>query len=237
MPHMLDGVGMVLDKVSKDKCPICEKKKHDTTKAKKDGEGELKSIPKNLGCTAIKQRPSLPNYTTAAHHLIPANQCLKAFSRLSQMCKAVGYDVNNSKNGMSLPTVGQGKANVYTDRRQKYGKLSDEDKREVSFLIMERLDKQWHVGHHKWSTGELNLNTDGIAHVENYDKLVKIKLRDLEQDIKDTGEDICDPKKKERGTEIIDSMNALSAEIGGKVTAWNNYFVSALSCKFAAKYR
>lgn len=81
------GEGASLPTVSSDKCPICGKAPHPdrTTTDKKQKKGCLKSIPKNLGCLQIPIIPGLPNYATAAHHLIPANQCLKEFGRLSQM--------------------------------------------------------------------------------------------------------------------------------------------------------
>lgn len=109
--------------IDEDKCPICEEATHETTEEKKQNKGDLKSKPQNLGCSPLTKLPSLPNYTTAAHHLIPAIQCLSKFPRLSQMCDEVGYDVNNSGNGIPLPTVGQKEKNVYGDQNKKYGKL------------------------------------------------------------------------------------------------------------------
>ena len=233
MPHMLDGANVALPTVDKDVCPICEKAKHDTTAAKKEGKGELKSIPANLGCAPIAQLPGVPNYTTAAHHLIPANQCLKPFRRLSQMCDAVGYDVNNAQNGMSLPTVGQKEQNVYGGK--KYGRLPPEEKMLVSYVVMEETNLQWHVGHHNWKP--LNDDTDGIPHPPNYDKLVKVKLRTIERNLKEKGGQLCDPKKEERGGEVIAKLNSESQAIKGKIAAWKNYFVSALAHRFSADYR
>jgi hypothetical protein len=238
--EMMEGIGIVLSKVGKDKCPICEKAPHPdrTTSDKKAGKGCLDSIPANLGCSPIAQDPGLPNYATAAHHIIPANQCLKAFKRLSQMCKTVGYNVNNSANGMPLPTCGQKHLNKYvasSGKRVKYGRLDDPDKQNVAFLIMEGLDKQWHVGHHNWS---MDLKTDPIKHPQNYDRLVKTKLRDIEKDLAQDGAKVCNPKDgSESGSDVIGDLNGLSAEIKGKVSSWSKYFVSAMSCRFALKYR
>lgn len=228
MPNILDGVGVILDKVAASKCPICEKAKHDTTQDKKQNKGCLDSRPQDLGCAPLPPDPTLPNYTTAAHHLIPANQCLKPFGRLSQMCKAVGYDVNNPVNGLSLPTVGQKSKNVYMGK--KYSKLSDADRENTSFQVMDGLDLQWHVGHHNW-------DTSGLNHVENYDKLVKLKLRDLEKKIKKNGGSICSPSKTEKGKEVITEMNSLSTTIKGKVLAWKTYFVSRFAYDFADIYK
>jgi hypothetical protein len=236
MPNMLDGM-TILAPAPPNKCPICEKAPHDTTKDKKEDKGELKSIPANLGCTPLVPKPSLVasklHYTTAAHHLIPARQCLAKFPRLSQMCKAVGYDVNNKQNGMPLPTVGQKEKNAYGG--QKYGRLPPEDKMLVSFIIMEEVDLQWHVGHHNWVL--LNLDTDDINHPPNYDKLVKLKLRKIEKDIKQQGKKICDPDKKEPGKEVITKLNTESQTIKGKIKSWKKYFVSALAYEFGKQYR
>ena len=199
-----------------DKCPICGKAPHPdrTTSDKKEKKGCLKSKPKNLGCSQLPAVSEIPSYATAAHHLIPANQCLKKFLRLSQMCKTIGYDVNNSNNGLSLPTCGQGSLNAYENSggaKVKYGKLDDTDKKNAAFQIMDAHNLQWHVGHHNWS---MDFDTDSIPHVENYDKLVKTKLRDLESDIEKSGTEICEPEdNSESGSAIIAELNALSQEI------------------------
>lgn len=238
--EMLESVAVSPTDGGVEKCPICEKPPHPdrTTTDKKEGKGCLKSIPKNLGCAQIPANPALPNYATAAHHLIPANQCLKAFPRLSQMCDAVGYNVNNGTNGLSLPTCGQRHLNAYRDKRgaiTKYGKLTDEDKKNAAFMIMDGLNMQWHVGHHAWS---MDFETDTERHPENYDKLVKTKLRDLEKDAQQEGDSICEPPdESESGSALISELNSLSAEIKGHVTAWATYYVSAMSCRFALKYR
>ena len=236
MTNILDGMAILPPIKMKEKCPICGKSPHDTTTAKKEDKGCLKSIPKNLGCTAIPLNPELPNYATAAHHLIPAIQCLSKFPRLSQMCKAVGYDVNNKQNGIALPTCGQQQLNKYTEKKVKYSKLSDQDKQNVAFQIMEGLNLQWHVGHHNW-VYKVDEDTDKYPHPENYDKLVKIKLRDIELEISKKGESICEPPKGEKGEKVISRMNSLSGKIRGYVVSWDDFFVSAMSCKFAETYR
>jgi hypothetical protein len=240
MTNLLDGMGIGLLEVGPDKCPICDKAPHPdrTTKDKKEKKGCLKSIPANLGCAPLPPMPTLPNYATAAHHLIPANQCLKPFKRLSQMCETVGYDVNNGANGLSLPTCGQQALNRYRQQGggdAKYGDLDSEDKANAAFAIMSGLNLQWHVGHHDWA---MDFETDNVAHVENYDKLVKKKLEQLEKDIRQQGGTICDPEdNSESGSAVIGELNALSQEIKGHVQGWNAYFVSAMSCRFASKYR
>ena len=242
MSNIGDGMGMGLLEVGPDKCPICEKAPHPdrTTKDKKEDKGCLKSIPANLGCAQLPPMPQLPNYATAAHHLIPANQCLKAFPRLSQMCKVVGYDVNNGSNGMSLPTCGQQALNRYaraSGGHAKYGDLDEQDKKNAAFAIMSGLNLQWHVGHHDWSFEGLDLETDSEAHPSNYDRLVKTRLRNLEREFKDDGKEICEPEDgQESGADVISDLNALSQEIKGQVAAWNKYFVSAKAYQFKRKY-
>lgn len=237
---MEGGEGASLPVVSQDKCPICGKAPHPdrTTKDKKEKKGCLKSIPQNLGCLPIPIIPTLPNYATAAHHLIPANQCLKAFARLSQMCETVGYDVNNSANGLPLPTCGQQHLNSYATSggsTAKYGDLDEADKTNAAFQIMAGLNMQFHVGHHNWS---MDFKTDSDAHASNYDVLVKAKLRALERDAEREGESICEPEdNSESGSALIAELNALSQEIKVGVVGWQIYFVSAMSYRYAKKYK
>ncbi len=244
MTNMLDGFEILSPVNLKETCPICGKGSHPdkTTTDKKEGKGCLKSIPANLDCEALdNDRDDLPNFTTAAHHLIPVNQCLKQFPRLSQMCKTAGYDVNNKKNGISLPTCAQKDLNNYEandGKLKKYGKLSDDEKENVAFHIMTGLDLQWHVGHHNWKSKKIDLDTDGYPHVENYDKLVKTELRDIELKFSKEGGSICDPQDdKESGKKIIEDMNELSIDIGKQVERWNKFFVSALAEDFSSEYK
>lgn len=223
-----------LPKVGKNVCPICEKAPHDTKTKQKQKTGCLDSIPANLGCSPLVQQPDLPHYTTAAHHLIPVNQCLKPMARLSQMCRATGYDANNKQNGMSLPTVGQGKANRYGppgSRGVKYGKLAPDDKMLVAFEIMDGTGLQWHVGHHGWQP--LQCDTDTLAHGKNYEGLVKIKLQELEKRFKSNGKKLCASDEDDRDQSINGDMNSLSQKIKGRIEGWKQFFVSKLSLEFA----
>jgi hypothetical protein len=241
MTETAEAVAIGLPTAGKDKCPICEKAPHPkrTTTDKKNKKGCLKSIPANLGCPPIPANPLVPNYATAAHHIIPANQCLKAFPRLSQMCETVGYDVNNRANGMSLPTCGQKTLNRYTRDDGKIVKYRDlgDSRTAVAFSIMAALKLQWHVGHHNWSldgTGAVTNRDDSVAHIANYDKLVKLRLKRLEKYARQNGKDICEPKdESESGSALIGQLNALSSEIRGMVLSWTKYFVSALAYRFS----
>lgn len=248
MSHTGDGLG--LSKVGANKCPMCNKKKHkETTKEKKEGKGELSSKPENLGCKTIPQDPEIAFYSTAAHHLIPADQCLAKFHRLSQMANEVGYDVNNKKNGLSLPTVGQLNRNSYYLERHPYKELELWQKREVAFEVMEHVDNlppkntfgaQWHVGHHQWSfetAKKLVTDTDDISHNDtNYEQTVNDLLGDIEAKlVKD--KTICEPDDKgERGREVLKRLDKTSSNIRTKVRGWKNgYYVSAMSCAYAVE--
>lgn len=173
-----------------------------------------------------------------AHHLIPAIQCLRKLPRLSAMCKTVGYDVNNPANGLSLPTCGQQALNSYASRQggmAQYSELSPEDKTNAAFALMQGLNRQWHVGHHDWS---MDFDTDNIAHLDNYDKLVELQLQGLQTNVLRDGESICEPDDgTESGSALIEELNAISQDIASKVLAWQLYFVSAMSMRFASKYR
>lgn len=154
------------------------------------------------------------------------------------MCETVGYDVNNSNNGLSLPTCGQKDLNSYstsTGTTTNYGNLDETDKINAAFQIMAGLSMQFHVGHHNWS---MDFETDPDDHDQNYDDLVKTKLRALERDAEREGESICEPEDdSESGRALIAELNALSQEIKIGVIAWKVYFVSAMSYRYAEKYK
>lgn len=234
------SIGIILDE--EDKCIFCGKAVHETTKEKKEGKGELKSIPKKLGCSPIPQDPQVAFYSTAAHHLIPATQCLTKFRRLSQMADAVGYDVNNPNNGLALPTHGQLNKNNYLLEGVKYGDLSSVDKKAVAFDVMRHLDNnpgnygaQWHVGHHDWSfdtVKALVTDTDNISHSTNYEQKVNSLLRDLESKLSKSTK-ICEPETGEPGREVITKLDKLSEKIGKGIKGWDKYFVSAMAYVYA----
>lgn len=237
MTNVLDGMAILPPVNITEKCPICGKAPHPdkTTTDKKEEKGCLKSVPANLGCKALNNnRDDLPNFTTAAHHLIPANQCLKRFPRLSQMAATVGYDVNNKENGIALPTCAQGDLNRYessSGKLKKYGRLSQDDKKNVAFYIMKGVNGQWHVGHHNWKI-KVDNDTDNQPHHPNYDKLVKEELKDLELELCEEGESICEPEEGESGEDVIKALNGLSQEINENVESWKLFFVSRLAYEY-----
>ncbi|MCG8313631.1 MAG: AHH domain-containing protein, partial [Pseudomonadales bacterium] len=159
-----------------------------------------------------------------------------------QMADEVGYDVNNKKNGLSLPTVGQLNENSYYLEGVKYGDLVQSDKKEVAFEVMGHVDSlppkskygaQWHVGHHDWTfdkAKQLALDTDDIPHNDtNYEKKVNAQLRKLEKNLVED-KSVCEPDDNgERGREVIDKLNNLSKRIRTGVRGWNKYYVSAMS--------
>ncbi|QTA85819.1 AHH domain-containing protein [Desulfonema magnum] len=246
-----EKISLGLPAVDEDKCPICNKKKHkDTTKEKKEGNGELSSIPSNLGCKTIPQHQDIAYYATAAHHLIPAMQCLAKFHRLSQMADEVGYDVNNKNNGLSLPTVGQLNENSYYLQGYQYGELVPVDKKEVAFEVMRHVDSlpstsafgsQWHVGHHDWSfeTAKKLINdTDDISHNDtNYEEKVNKLLRDIEAKLS-KDKTVCEPDDKgEIGREVLKRLDGISSKIRSNVKGWKGYYVSSMSYVYAKEER
>jgi hypothetical protein len=243
-----EGVAANLPLVEdKDKCPICEKAKHETTKkAKPDENPDYKSKPKELSCVAIPQASGAPNYATAAHHLICVNECFLPYHRLSQMAWAVGYNVNAPRNGLSLPTVGQRARNSYATPKgpEKFGDIKDETtKLEISEKVMAEVDKnvaelekthptgqfgaQWHVGPHNWSDEEVATNTDDQKHGENYESEVNKRLKEIEDQIVAVKEKVCEPDENgERGKRVADALNSLSDDIKKGIKKWNRFFVS-----------
>lgn len=242
MTDIGEGVAVSVITVEEDKCIFCGEAVHETTTEKKEGKGELKSIPKNLGCSPIPQDPQVAFYSTAAHHLIPAIQCLAKFARLSQMADSVGYDVNSPKNGLALPTHGQLNKNSYLLEGVKYGDLSSIDKKAVAFDVMKHLDNnpgdygaQWHVGHHDWSFETVKVlatDTDSISHSTNYDQKVTSLLRDLESKLSKNRK-ICEPDEGEPGGEVIKKLDKLSEKIEKGIKSWNKYYVSAMAYVYA----
>lgn len=231
-----------LPAVGDDKCPICNRKKHKTTKDKEENKGQLESIPENLECETIPQHPDIAYYATAAHHIIPVNQCLAKFHRLRQMAEAVGYNVNNKKNGLSLPTVGQQNENNYYLNKLQYGELELEDKKEVAFEVMEYVDSlkpkitfgaQWHPSHHNWSfdtVKKLSFDTDDIPHNDtNYEEKVNRRLKDIEANLVEDKSKCKRDANGERGRDVIKKLDNLSTQISYKIRRWKTYYVSAMS--------
>lgn len=238
MPHLLDGTH-ITSAAGTDTCPICEKKKgqcqrKDKSKTKSE---DFPSKPEALGCKPITTTwTDMPHFTTAAHHVIPVNQCLNKLRRLVQICHIAGYDPNDKANGKSLPTVGQMAENAYGEDDKKYGKLDDASKELAAFAVMKHTGLQWHVGHHQFEV-PVALDTDKLEHPESYDLLVQKDLASIEEQIIEEGEVMCSKEKDDRETEIIEKMNALSARIGSKIVGWKKYFVSVMSMKYADKHK
>lgn len=79
-------------------------------------------------------------YSVAHHHIIPANQCFKAFAEIVKLANYYKYDINKAENGISLPTMNSG-----------YDKQPFELRKKISFQAMSVLRRQWHKGGHKYS--------------------------------------------------------------------------------------
>ena len=89
-------------------------------------------------------------YSIAHHHIIPANQCFKAFPEIVKLANYYSYNINKAENGISLPTMNLG-----------YDKQPFELRKEISFTAMDKLGKQWHKGGHKYSC-KISIDVDSI---------------------------------------------------------------------------
>lgn len=89
-------------------------------------------------------------YSIAHHHIIPANQCFKAFPEIVKLANYYNYNINKAENGISLPTMNLG-----------YDKQPFELRKEISFTAMNKLGKQWHKGGHKYSC-KISIDVDSI---------------------------------------------------------------------------
>ena len=79
-------------------------------------------------------------YSIAHHHIVPANQCFKAFAEIVKLANYYNYNINKAENGISLPTMNLG-----------YDKHPFDERKKISFNAMEVLGRQWHKGGHKYS--------------------------------------------------------------------------------------
>lgn len=89
-------------------------------------------------------------YSIAHHHIIPVNQCFKNFPEIVKLANFYRYNINKAKNGISLPTMNTG-----------YDKQPFELKKEIAFMAMKHLGKQWHKGGHRYSC-KISAEIDGI---------------------------------------------------------------------------
>ena len=84
----------------------------------------------------------------AAHHIISGNQVLMmkekdmlSYGVLAKLAVYYGYDINNATNCIMLPT----------NERDGFGEREAISKMAGAFDVMGLMDRQWHVGGHKYS--------------------------------------------------------------------------------------
>ena len=225
------AVANAADVAADDKCPFCQKKpKNHATDKPKQVNDKVTSVPADLKCEVKKRTDGDLPYTTAAHHLISAMQCYAQIRRLVRMGNMVGYDINNPKNGIGLPTTHWTLKYSEGGKKMKYGDLEEpEGKRKIAYALMKELGAQWHVGHHafdisvskkdfdtwKDSGSDENDNAD-VPHETSYDVLIIGKLFGLLNNVPD---DLCeDPKKDDK---FKSAMDAISKEIRDKLDKFN----------------
>ena len=237
--QMTLGVAVDISKSPDEVCPWgCGKKPHDDYKSKKQSENtKIESKPDQLGCSDVPGGGE-GKWTTAKHHLIPAKQCFAKVRRLARMAMSVGYDINDKKNGIGLPTI----KNPYTyeGKTKNYGKFTKNEKKEIAFDVMDKTNMQWHVGHHRYKMGkyeecgpddEPSLDQGVIDHqtydMEVIDRLIKEMCQWDEAKI-------CEEKDEDLSEEAKECMNRISKEIEDKLKAFQYgnskpYFVSELA--------
>lgn len=230
----------------KEKCPFCPNKNLDQCKTKKEDKLDTKVVskPNQLACGSLVSKGEY-QYTTAKHHLISAKQCYAKLKRLVRMGALVKYDINDPPNGIALPTVANNlRYTVGSSVKQKYGKLSQPEKKTVAFGVMASEKAQWHVGHHAvqvelpegWADEEAD-EPWKRGHLVSYDTEVIKRLIKLLASFKE--KDDCEEKKKPEN--FKKKMDKLSSDIKLKLNAFKGpapsasspFFVSQLAADFA----
>ncbi|HIJ88255.1 MAG TPA: hypothetical protein HPP97_11345 [Desulfuromonadales bacterium] len=242
MSNIGECISIEIPSDDKSKCPFCQQKKlgHNNSGDPKKANYEVETIPDNLHCKNVNSWKSgnsegrgntheLP-YTIAQHHLISAMQCYVKVRRLVRMGNMVGYDINNTKNGIGLPTTHPSLTYPINGVREKYGDLDKPkseltNRRKVSFALMEELGAQWHVGHHgfkvvlskkdveNWQNGGADeKNKEDYPHETGYDKIIIGRLVAM---CLGPLRNLCE--KEDTSSNLKEQMDALSGEIKGKL--------------------
>jgi len=172
-------------------------------------------------------------YSIVHHHIIPVNQCFKNFPELIKLANYYNYDINNTLNGIYLPTMNEG-----------YDKQPVEKKIRIAFIAMEKLEKQWHKGGHIYQ-GKLN-------EIEKISKDIDEHLKDLKPfkdyktsvdeylqqfSIKIFEERTCKANKEE-AKNFCNTMNHISKKIALRLQQFiskpsKSIFVSKMSFYYA----
>ncbi len=243
----------LIDASEDDKCPFCYEAKHDFPSAKKKSSDKVKSIPKDLSVEVARRNEGDYPYTTAMHHLISALQCYGRLRRLVRMGSMIDYDINNPNNGIGLPTTHWRLKYNYAGFKQKFGDFTDiNQKRHISFTLMNELKAQWHVGHHafdvetpnNWDVwkedGSNESSGEDRGHLVSYDTSIIIKLLAMMDSWISGG--FC-KDDEDNSDKLKADMDQLSSDIKDKLdmfgqnTPWKSspLFVSRFAYEFAVQ--
>lgn len=168
-------------------------------------------------------------YSIAHHHIVPVNQCFKQFPELVKLANYYEYDINNSLNGICLPTKNQGFDGQPQELRLK-----------IAFLAMEKLGKQWHKGHHKYKLErEIADLFIGSKPIKDYKAAVDEYLRQFRDKL--WQEHRCRVKNyQEEAVEFKMSMNHICRKIEDKLRKFetqpkksHSFFVSKEALYYA----
>ena len=236
MAQMTLKAAVALSKSPKSKCPFgCGKAPHKFESKKQSEDTKIESIPSQLGDLPING-VAPGKWGRARHHIIPAKQCFAIVRRLARMAMAVGYDINNSENGIGLPTVNN--PYTYNGVTKNFGEFTDPKiKEDIAFDVMDNTGKQWHVGNHSYKIKSKEpeepekMKDEGkLPHLPYDLEVIDRLIREMSQweEAK-----LCQ-KTKDDSDKYIKAMNAISKEIRGKLDAFKKggsepFFVSAVA--------
>ena len=237
MTQIGEGVAVTTITVDADKCPFCGKDEHDFPEKKKVDISKIKSIPAALNCGNLSPMQEKGKYGRARHHMIPAHQCYTKLQRIAEMGEAVGYDINNEKNGIPLPTVW----NKYkiNGKRINFGKLNEDQKNHIRNNAMRETGAQWHVGNHHYEIPEMEDTTDGMSDEGEldhypYDIVVLKKLRKTAD--KARSKNLCETNDQDK---VKLDLDKLCKEIKTKLNKFKDnpssshpYYVSKWAMSF-----
>lgn len=201
------------------------------------------------------------DYSAEAHHLICGNEVLKEEGEMEKFLVVqgrktskgaygklepndVGYDINAHENGVWLPSVplmfmktnGQnpdvwwGKKRNSKDKRKR---LSEKEKSEISFIVMQETELQFHKGPHG-KIGEPHNNYAVMAISRLRQLTVFVEHYSTKCPMDADGAKRTDPPFRPPYA-IVPRLHSLSralkAELEGRPESWN-YFISehALEC-------
>jgi len=237
MTQLGEGIAITTIAVDANKCPFCDRDEHDFPEKKKVDVSQIKSKPASLGCGDLSPKQEKGKYGRARHHMIPAHQCYTKVLRIARRGEAVGYDINNKKNGIPLPTVW----NEYevNGENVNFGDLPETEKDKIRNSVMRETGAQWHVGNHHYETPEMEDATDGMSDEgeldhQPYDIVVLKKLRKIAD--KARSKKLCDTDEQDKVTLDLDK---LCKEIETKLNKFKSnpssskqYFVSKWAMAF-----